>query len=161
MRCCRWLRQEPRRAAGLPRLSCRALGSSAHDQPHRKRVRDRATQDGADERIAVVDDRQADGVQAGDRRIKNLAAAQRHKSVAEDDRRCQIQRWYRRHPRAGKPRRLIAPSPKIPHGSTAAARFLLVTPRAQSLAALLTSVLGPELGPQTDSSLRLFDNNGL
>jgi hypothetical protein len=53
-----------------------------HHQPYRKRVRDRAAQNGADERIVVVNDRQADGVQAGRRRIKNLAAAQRHKSVA-------------------------------------------------------------------------------
>lgn len=44
---------------------------------HRKRVRDRAAQNRADERIALLDDRQADGVQAGYRRIKNLAAAQR------------------------------------------------------------------------------------
>ena len=65
----------------------------------------------------VVNDRQADGVQAGYRRIKNLAAAQRHKSVAEGDRRCQIQRRHRGHPNAGKPRRLIASSPKIPHSS--------------------------------------------
>jgi hypothetical protein len=47
----------------------------AHDQPHRKRVRDRAAQNRADERITVVNDRQADGVQAGYRRIKNSAAA--------------------------------------------------------------------------------------
>ena len=109
--------QGSRRAAGLLRLPCRALGSLAHDQPHRKRVRDGAAQNGADERLAVVNDRQADGVQAGHRRIKNLAAAQRHKSVAEGHRRCQIQRRHRGHPHAGKPRRLIASSPKIPHSS--------------------------------------------
>ena len=109
-------RQGPRRAAGLLRLPCRALGSLAHDQPHRKCVRDCAAQNRADERIAVVNDRQADGVQAGYRRIKNLAAAQRHKSVAEGDCRCQIQRRHR-GPHAGKPRRLIASSPKIPHSS--------------------------------------------
>src|SRR5260370_38355529 len=50
--------------------------------------------------------------------IKNMAAAQRHKSVAEGDRRCQIQRRHRGHPNAGKPRRLIASSPKIPHSSS-------------------------------------------
>jgi len=43
---------------------------------HRKRVRDRAAQNRADERITVVNDSKADGVQAGRRRIKNLAAAQ-------------------------------------------------------------------------------------
>ena len=110
-------RQGSRRAAGLLRLPRRALGSPAHDQSHRERVRDRAAQNRADERITVVNDRQADGVQAGYRRIKNLAAAQRHKSVAEGDCRCQIQRRHRGHPHAGKPRRLIASSPKIPHSS--------------------------------------------
>ena len=60
----------------------------------------------------------ADGVQAGDRRIQDLAAAQGHKSVAEDHRRCQFPRRHRDHPSAGKPRRLIASSPKIPHSSS-------------------------------------------
>jgi transposase-like protein len=39
---------------------------------------------------------------------KTLAEAQRHKSVAEAHRRCQIQRRHRGHPSAGKPSRLIA-----------------------------------------------------
>ena len=51
------------------------------------------------------------------RRIEDLAAAERHKSVAEGHRRCQIQRRHRGHRSAGKPRRLIASSPKIPHSS--------------------------------------------
>ena len=63
---------------------------------------------------ALVDHRQVDGVQTGDRRIKDLAAAQRHKSVAEGHRRCQIQRRHRGHPSAGKPRRLIAPVTQNP-----------------------------------------------
>ena len=66
-------------------------------------------QDSADERFVVVNDRQADGVQAGHRRIENLATAERHKSLAEDCRRCQIQRRHRGPRSAGKPRRLIAP----------------------------------------------------
>ena len=49
------------------------------------------------------------------RGIKDLAASQRHKSVAEGHRRCQIRKRHRGHPGAGKPRRLIASSPKIPH----------------------------------------------
>src|SRR6201993_876542 len=53
----------------------------------------------------------------GKHRRKDLAAAQRYKSVAEDHRRCQIQRRHRGHPSAGKPRRLITSSPKIPHSS--------------------------------------------
>ena len=51
------------------------------------------------------------------RGIKDLAASQRHESVAEGHRRCQIRKRHRGHPGAGKPRRLIASSPKIPHSS--------------------------------------------
>ena len=47
----------------------------------------------------------------------DCAAVERNKSVAEDHRRCQIYRRHRGHPSAGKPRRLIASSPKIPHSS--------------------------------------------
>jgi maleate isomerase len=78
------------------RLSCRALGSLADDQSNRKRVCDGPAQDGAFERFAVVNDCQVDGVQAARRRIENLAAAERHKSVAEDHRRCQILRMASR-----------------------------------------------------------------
>ena len=70
---------------------------SAHDESHRKRVCDGSAQDGAHERLVVVNDRQADGVQAAHRRIENLAAAERHKSVAESHRRCQIQKRHRGH----------------------------------------------------------------
>jgi hypothetical protein len=47
----------------------------------------------------------------------DLAATQRYKSLAEGHRGCQISRRHRGHPSAGKPRRLIASSPKIPHSS--------------------------------------------
>ena len=57
----------------LLRLPCRALGSPADDQSDRKRVRNGSAQDGAHERLAVANDRQADGVQAGHRRINNMA----------------------------------------------------------------------------------------
>ena len=60
------------------------------DQSDRKRVRDGSAQDGAYERLVVVNDCQVDGVQATRRRIENLAAAERNKSVAEGHRRCQI-----------------------------------------------------------------------
>src|SRR5262249_35297325 len=92
-------------------------GVDGFDRCDARLLRDRAAQNRADERTALVNDRQADGVQGGYRRIKNLAAAQRHKSVAEGDCRCQIQRRHRGHPHADKPRRLIASSPKIPHSS--------------------------------------------
>ena len=45
--------------------------------------RDGPAQDGAHERLVVVNDCQIDGVQAAMRRIEDLAAAERHKSVAE------------------------------------------------------------------------------
>src|SRR6266853_5622525 len=106
-----------RGAACVLRLPRRALGSLAHEQSYRKCVRNRPAQDGAHERLLVTDHRQADGVQARDRRIKHLAAAERNKPVAEDHRRCQIHRRHRGRSSAGKPRRLIAASPKIPHSS--------------------------------------------
>ena len=98
-----------REALCLLQLPCRALGSLADDEPHRKRIRNGPAQDSTDERFVVANDRQADGVQVSHRRIKNLATAERHKSLAEDCRRCQIQRRHRGPRSAGKPRRLIAP----------------------------------------------------
>ena len=95
----------------------RALGSLADDESHRKRVRYCPPQDGAHERLAVANDRQADGVQAGHRRINNMATTQRYKSLAQGHRRCQIPRRHRGHQSAGNQRRLIASSPKIPHSS--------------------------------------------
>src|ERR1700730_15568191 len=101
--------QGSRSTAGLLQLPCRALGSLEDDEPHRKCIRDGSPSDSTDKRFVVVNDRQADGVQAGHRRIKNLATAKRHKSLAEDCRRCQIQRRHRGPRSAGKPCRLIAP----------------------------------------------------
>ena len=101
--------QGSRSTPGLLQLPRRALGSLADDKPHRKRIRNGPAQDSTDERFVVANDRQADGVQVGHRRIKNLATAERHKSLAEDCRRCQIQRRHRGPLSAGKPRRLIAP----------------------------------------------------
>ena len=108
--------QGSRRAAGLLRLPRRALGSPAHDQSHRERVRDHAAQNRADERITVVNDRQADGIQAGRRRIENLAAAQRHKSVAEGDCRCQNSTTASRSSTCRQttpPDRLVTQKPRI------------------------------------------------
>src|SRR5215470_9814673 len=111
------LDEGPRDAAGVLRFPRGALGSLAHDEPHRKRLRDRQAQNGADERLAIINNCQADGVQAAQRRIKDLAAVERNKSVAKGHWRCQIPRWHRGHRSAGKLRRLIASSPKIPHSS--------------------------------------------
>src|ERR1700693_1235680 len=113
-----------RNTARVLRLPRRALGSPTYDQPHRKRLRNGPAQDGAHERLLVADNRQNDGVQVGDCRIKNLATVERNKSVAEDHRRCQIHRRHRGHPSAGKPRRLIASSPNIPHSSSAVSEHL-------------------------------------
>src|SRR5260370_38223158 len=96
----------------------RPLGTLADDESHRKRVRDGPAQDGAHERLVVANHRQADGVQAAQRRIKDLAAAERYKSVAEGHRRWQIPKRHRGHRSGGKPRRLIASAPKIPKSST-------------------------------------------
>lgn len=74
--------------------------------------------------LLLADHCQADGVQVSHGRIKNLAMTQRHKSVAEGHRRCQIEQRHRGHPSAGKPRRLITSSPKIPHSSGRSARRL-------------------------------------
>ncbi len=71
--------------------------------------------DGAHQGLIVADRCQTDGAQAGRGRTKNLATTLRHKSVAESHCRCQIQRRHRGYPNAGKPRRLITSSPKIPH----------------------------------------------
>jgi transposase-like protein len=109
--------ERSRRNACVLRIPRRALGPLADDESHRKRVRDGPAQNGAHERFVIVNDCQVDGVQAALRRIKDLAAAERHKSVAEGHRRCQIRKRHRGHPSAGKPRRLIASSPKIPHSS--------------------------------------------
>ena len=109
-----------KRALRLPR---RALGPFADDESHRKRVRDGPAQDGAHERLVVVKNCQVDGVQTALRRIEDLAAPERHKSVAEGQRRCQIRRWHRGYRSAGTPRRLIASSPKIPHSSKQGGSF--------------------------------------
>ena len=111
--------QGSRSAAGLLRIPRRALGSLADNESHRKRVRYRPPQDGAHQRLAVANDRQIDGVQAGHRRINNMATTQRYKSLAQGHRRCQIPRRHRGHQSAGNQRRLIASSPKIPHSSAA------------------------------------------
>ena len=110
--------ERSRRNACVLRIPRRALGPLADDESHRKRVRDGPAQNGAHERFVIVNDCQVDGVQAALRRIKDLAAAERHKSVTEGHRRCQIRKRHRGHPSAGKPRRLIASSPKIPHSSS-------------------------------------------
>jgi hypothetical protein len=69
--------ERSRRNACVLQLLSRALGSLANSESHRQRVRDGLTQDGANERLVVVNDCQVDGVRAGVRRIEDLAAAER------------------------------------------------------------------------------------
>ena len=53
-------------------------------------VRHGATQDRSDQGIVIAIVSQADGVQADRCSLENLASIERHKSVAEDHRRCQF-----------------------------------------------------------------------
>lgn len=109
--------QGSRRAAGVLRLPCRALGSSAHEQPP-SRACSRPCGTGRCERRArsrrPLPGRWCSSWSWPHQRPGD---GSKHKSVAEAHRRCQIQRWHRGHPNAGKPRRLITSSPKIPHSS--------------------------------------------
>src|ERR1700760_5012006 len=77
----RWPDQGQGRIARLLRLPGRALGPSAHVKPDRKRVRHRASSNGAYQGISVGDNRQTHGVQARHRGCKNLAAIEGRKSV--------------------------------------------------------------------------------
>ena len=72
-----------------------ALSGAMKPRTHRARLRDRPTKDGADVRLVIINNGQADGVQAAQRRIKDLAPVGRNKSVAKSDWGCQILRWYR------------------------------------------------------------------
>ena len=63
---------------------------------------------------AVADDGPADGVQARDGRLENLAAIDGRKPVAQGDRRCQIPGRHRGHLEANTQRRLIGPITQNP-----------------------------------------------
>src|SRR3954465_6218591 len=72
---------------------------------------------GADQRRALTNHRQADGVQAGDGSLPHLAAAEGGKPVAESGGRCHLPGWDRDYREPRSPRRLTPPSPKSPHSS--------------------------------------------
>ncbi len=95
------------REARLLRLPRRALGSSEDIESDRERVRDGAASNGAHEGSPVGEDRQAHGVQTGQRRCKNMATIEGRKSVAQSRPRRQIPKRHRGHQNAGSPRRLI------------------------------------------------------
>ena len=77
-------------------------------EPDRERVRHGPAPDRPDQGRALADDRQADGVQAGDGRLENLAAAEGRKPVAEGRGRCHVPRRDRGHREPRSPRRLTA-----------------------------------------------------
>lgn len=73
----RWSHHTPR--GRTPQRNVGTEKSHTGYQSHRKRVRDRAAQDGAHQGLDVANHCQPDGVQAHRRRIKDLPAAQRYK----------------------------------------------------------------------------------
>ena len=85
-----------RRAAGLLRLPGRALGSPAHGEPDRERLRNRPASDGAHQGRPVAQHRTPHGLQARHRRVEDLAAPEGRKSLADGRRRRQVHRWCRR-----------------------------------------------------------------
>src|SRR5512132_3376123 len=96
-----------RGATRLLRFSRRALGSPAHIEPDRERVRHGASSDRADKRISVAQDRQAHGVQARLGGRENMAAPEGRNPVAQGRPGRQISNRRRGHRNAGSQRRLI------------------------------------------------------
>ena len=104
-------------ATRLLRLSRRALGSPAHVEPNRKRVRHRASSHRADPRRTVAHHGAADGLQARHGRRQDMASAEGREPVAQAPRQRQIP-GRNRGPRARiNPRRLITLSPSSYHSS--------------------------------------------
>src|SRR6056297_3186225 len=95
-------------ATHLLRLPRRSLGSPAHRQPDRERLRHRPAQDRADQGRAVAEDCEAHGLQARSGRRENMAPPEGREPVANGHRRRHIHRRCRRN-RHQKPRRLIRP----------------------------------------------------
>ena len=83
-------------AADLLRLSGRSLGSSPNIEPDRERLRDGEASHRPNERRVVPGHRAPHGVQTGDGRVKDLAAFERSKPVAESRQRYKVQRRNRR-----------------------------------------------------------------
>ena len=108
------LDQGSRCAACLLRLPGRALETSAHDQRHRKLVRDRASPHRALQGMPFEQDRARDDLQARRGRREKLASPQWSQPVAESHPRCKILRRNRGRQIASSSRcRLTPPSPKF------------------------------------------------
>jgi len=92
--------------AHLLRLPSRSLGSPAHGQSDRERLRHRSASDRSNQGGVVAEDREAHGLQARPGRRKDMAPPEGREPVAFGHRRRHIHRRCRREPHR-KPRRLI------------------------------------------------------
>ena len=110
--------ERPGRAPRLLRLPRRALGPPEDRQSDRERVRHRPASDGAHQRRPLAAHGLADGLQAADGCLADLAPLERTEPVAEGDHRCHLPRRRRGHYDVRAARRLTAPSPKFPHSSS-------------------------------------------
>lgn len=95
----------------------RTLGSSANVQSHRKRLCDRSPPHGAYQGLAILENRPADGLQAGHGRGQDVATIERTKSVAGTHRRCQVPGRNRGHRK--RSRRAPLDQPRHPNSSIA------------------------------------------
>ena len=106
----RVLDQGSRRAARLLRLPGRALEASAHDQRHRKLVRDRAPPHRALEGMSLEQDRARHDLQARRGRREKLASPRWSQPVAESHSRCKVHRRNRGRQIASSSRCRLIPS---------------------------------------------------
>ena len=106
----RMLDQRSRCAARLLRLPSRALETSAHDQCHRKLVRNRASSHRALEGMSLKQDRTRHDLQARGGRREKLASSRRLQPVAENHPRGKVHRRNRGRQIASSSRCRLTPS---------------------------------------------------
>ena len=109
--------QGRRRVADLLRLPRRALGSPAHVQPDRERVRHGAAPNRPDQGRVVPGHRPAHGVQARHGRRRHLAQAEGREPVAQGRSRASHSETASSYQHASTERRLITASPRFQHSS--------------------------------------------
>ena len=105
--------QGSRNAAGVLRLSRRALEAPADNQPHRKHIRHRATPYRAIQGMPLQQDGARHGLQAHPGGTKQLAPPRRTQPVAQADRRCKVHRRHRSRQATTASRRLTPTVTKI------------------------------------------------
>ena len=108
--------QGSRNAAGVLRLSRRALEAPADNQPHRKHIRHRATPYRAIQGMPLQQDGARHGLQAHPGGTKQLAPPRRTQPVAQADRRCKVHRRHRSRQATTASRRLTHTVTKIRRG---------------------------------------------